>query len=85
MSSKKLLKAAEHFKDVKNKEILAVIYDHLGYYYYTINDIDQFRITANSIIEIYSDLEEFYPIFLYYSYLGYVAIEENDVIGKGYH
>ena len=82
MSYKKLLKAVEHFKDVKNKEILAVIYDHLGYYYYTINDIDQFRITANNIIDIYSELEEFYPIFLYYSYLGYVAIEENDVIEK---
>jgi signal transduction histidine kinase len=82
MSSKKLLKAAEHFKDVKNKEILAVIYDHLGYYYYTINEIDQFRITANSIIDIYAELEEFYPIFLYYSYLGYVAIEENDVVEK---
>ena len=82
ISYKKLLKALEHFKDVKNKEILAVIYDHLGYYYYTINDFDEFRITANSIIEIYSDLEEFYPIFLYYSYLGYVAVEENDVSEK---
>ena len=82
MYYKKLLKALEHFKDVKNKEILAALYDPLGYYYYTINDIDQFRLTANSIIEIYSDLEEFYPIFLYYSYLGYVAIEENDVLEK---
>ncbi|MDN3642877.1 ATP-binding protein [Lutimonas halocynthiae] len=82
ISYKKLLKASEHFKDVENKEVLAVIYDHLGYYYYTINNIDQFRITANSIIAIYSDLEEFYPIFLYYSYLGYVAVEENDVAEK---
>ena len=65
MSYKKLLKALEHFKDVKNKEVLAALYDHLGYYYYTINDIDQFRLIANSIIEIYSDLEEFYPLFLY--------------------
>lgn len=82
ISYKKLLKASEHFKDVENKEVLAVIYDHLGYYYYTINDIDQFRITANRIIAIYSDLEEFYPIFLYYSYLSYVAVEENDVEEK---
>ena len=82
ISIKKLLKALEHFKDVKNKEILAVLYGHLVYYYYTINDIDQFRLTSNSIIEIYSDLEEFYPVFLYYSYLGYVAIEENDVLEK---
>jgi len=82
MSYKKLLKALEHFKDVKNKEILAALYDHLGYYYYTINDIDQFRLTLNSIIEIYSDLEEFYPLFLYYSILGNVAIEENDVLEK---
>ncbi len=82
MSYKKLLKALELFKDVKNKELLAALYGHLGYYYYTINDIDQFRLTANSIIEIYSDLEEFYPVFLYYSYLGYVAIEENDVLEK---
>jgi len=82
MSYKKLLKALEHFKDVKNKGILAALYDHLGYYYYSINDIDQFRLTANSIIEIYSDLEEFYPVFLYYSYLGHVAIEENDVLEK---
>ena len=82
MSSKKLLKALEHFKDVKNKEILAAINDHLGYYYYTINAIDQFRSIANSTIEIYSDLEEFYPIFLYYSYLSFVAIEEKDVLEK---
>ena len=79
---KKLLKALEQFKDVKNKEVLAVLYGHLGYYYYTINDVDQFRITVNRIIEIYSDLEEFYPIFLYYSYLGYIAIEEKDVSEK---
>jgi len=82
MSYKKLLKALELFKDVKYKEILAVLYDHLGYYYYTINDIDQVRLTVNSIIEIYSDLEEFYPLFLYYSYLGLVAMEENDVLER---
>lgn len=83
VTHKKLLLALEQFKDVKNKEILAVLYDHLAYYYYyTINDIDQFRLTVNSIIEIYSELEEFYPIFLYYSYLDYVAIEENDVTEK---
>ena len=82
MSYKKLLKALELFKDVKNKEILAALYDHLGVYYYTINDIDQFRLTAYSIIEIYSDLEEYYPLFLYYSILSYVAIEENDVMER---
>ena len=79
---KKLLNAIEQFKDVKNKEVLAVLYSPLGYYYYTINDLDQFRIIVNNIIEIYSELEEFYPIFLYYSYLGYVAVEENDVAEK---
>jgi two-component system NtrC family sensor kinase len=82
MYHKKLLNALEHFKDVKNKEILAVLYCHLVYYYYTINDIDQFRLNMNRIIGIYSDLEEFYPLFLYYSYLGYVASEENDVLEK---
>jgi two-component system NtrC family sensor kinase len=82
MSHKKLLNALEHFKDVKNKEILAALYGHLIYYYYTINDIDQFRLIMNRIIEIYTDLEEFYPLFLHYSYLGYVAIEENDVMEK---
>jgi two-component system NtrC family sensor kinase len=82
MSHKKLLNALEHFKDVKNKEILAALYGHLIYYYYTINDIDQFRLIMYRIIEIYTDLEEFYPLFLHYSYLGYVAIEENDVMEK---
>ena len=77
-----LLEALEQFKDVENKEILATVYYRLLFYYYTTDDMVQFRLATNNIIDIYSELGELYPIFLNYSYLSFMADMEDDEVEK---
>jgi len=77
-----LLKALDQFKDVENKEVLASVYYRLLFYYYTTDDMVQFKLATNNIIDIYSELGELYPIFLNYSYLSFMANLEDDEVEK---
>ncbi|MGB5322645.1 tetratricopeptide repeat-containing sensor histidine kinase [Lutimonas sp.] len=74
----KMLNTLAHFKDVENKEILATIYDHLGTYYFTTQRFDDLDLVFKKTIEIFEELGELYPMFLYYSYKTYVANMQGD-------
>ena len=74
----KMISAVEHFKDIEKKEILATIYDHLGSYYFMSQNFNGLASTFNKTIEIYEELGELYPMFLYYSYKTYVANMQGD-------
>ncbi|MCA0930865.1 GHKL domain-containing protein [Lutimonas saemankumensis] len=76
--SKKLIDALEHFKDVDQREILATIYTHLGYYYFGNERFIELKSVHAEAIDIYKELEELYPIFLYYSYGTYLAYRMGD-------
>ncbi len=73
-----LINALEHFKDVENREILATMYDHLGGYYFMTQNFEDLYPIFDEIIEIYSELGDLYPIFLYYSYRTYLANSLGD-------
>ena len=73
-----LISTLEHFKDVEKKEILATIYVHLGSYYYMSENFVDLESTLKRTIEIYEELGEFYPIFLYYSYMTFLANKQGD-------
>ena len=69
----KMNKALKYFEDIENKEILAVIYDHLSSYYYRNQNYRDADLTLGKAINIYEELGELYPIFLYYSYKTFLA------------
>lgn len=73
-----MLNTLEHFKDVEKKEILAAIYDHLGGYYFMTQNFIELEPIFNRLIEIYEELGELYPMFLYYSYKAYLANRQGD-------
>ncbi len=74
----KMISAIEHFKDIEKKEILATIYDHLGSYYFRQRNFADLDLTFQRLIEIYEELGELYPIFLYYSYKTFWANRRGD-------
>jgi len=76
--SRKLIQALEHFKDKGQKEIIATLYDHLGGYYFRNNKIDKLKPLFLELIDIYQEMGELYPIFLYYSYATYQAYQAED-------
>jgi two-component system NtrC family sensor kinase len=74
----KLIIALEHFKDIEKKEILAAMYDHLAGYYFRTENYAELELTFRKLIEIYEELGELYPIFLYYSYRTFLASRLGD-------
>ena len=73
-----LINALEHFKDVENKEIIATIYVNLGGYYFMTQNLEALDTSIDKIIEIFTELGDLYPIFLYYSYKTYFANIRGD-------
>lgn len=74
-----VLKAIDHFKDHKNKEILVCLYAPLSWYYYQKGDLEDTKRLHYKIKAIYKELGELYPIFLHNSYIIFIASSQRNV------
>lgn len=74
----KLFLAIDHFKDHKNKEFLVCLYEPLSWNYFENGDFEKMKKLHYEIISIYKELGELYPVFLYNSYLIFIANVENN-------
>ena len=64
----KLNPVLNYFEKSGNKEIQAIIINLIGYCYYNQNNYKKLQANLNKVIQLYTDLNQLYPLILYHNY-----------------
>jgi len=64
----KLNPVLSYFEKSKNKEIQAIIIQQIGISYYRQSNYEKVEPLQNKAIQLYTDLDQLYPLFLYHNY-----------------
>ncbi len=74
----KLKPVYEHFKELGEKEVQAIMMNQFAFWYYGEGNISETKRTLEEIIELYLELNETYPVILHFGSLSGFADSEQD-------